>query len=517
MNPSTEDQEHVPQETQERAEVAATTHALRFLRSRWVAILALSALLLTPCYWHRRIEAGDLGSHTYNAWLALLVAKGQAPGLHISPQWNNVLVDVALTWLGSRLGFITAERIVVSVCVLCFFWGAFAFIGASAQRAPWFLVPAIAMISYGYTFYAGFLNYYLSLGLAFGAAALFWRGTRIDWILAVVLAILTYLAHPMGFGVLLAMVVYIRLNEMVRGWQRALLFTLALLALCGFHFYLLRFKTQPGMGSHGLLMTGADQLLLFGGHYKLLAVVVLAFGSLCFCVSAVQDWKEPALLWRIWTPLTLWVLLLVTAVILPGLIWLPQYIAPFSSITTRLTSVTAIVGLSILGCVQPRTWILVGLAVCAAIFFGLQFQDTGALNRMEQQTETLVAGLPYGWRVSYTLYFNEDYRINFRHFVDRACIGKCFAYSNYEPHTGQFRVRITPPGSPLLSDSGLAIELGEYVVRDADLPMAQIYQSDEADLTKLAIRELKAGEKNGRVGHHPPASEIESRLPNRAR
>lgn len=510
-------EEHVPRETQERSEIAATTHALRFVRSRWISILALSALVLTPCYWHRRIEAGDLGSHTYNAWLALLVAKGQAPGLHISPQWNNVLVDLALTWLGSRLGFITAERIVVSVCVLCFFWGAFAFVAAPTQRAPWFLVPAIAMISYGYTFYAGFLNYYLSLGLAFGAAAFFWRGTRIDWILGVVLAILTLIAHPMGFGVLLAMVAYIRLAEMVRGWQRVLLFALALLALCGLHFYLLRFGTQPGLGFHGLLMTGADQLLLFGGHYKLIAVVVLAFGSLCFCVPAIRDWKELASLQRIWTPLTLWALLLLSAVILPGVIWLPQYIAPVSSISGRLTSVTAIVGLSVLGCVRPRRWILVGLAVCAAVFFRLQFQDTGALNRMEQQAETLIAGLPYGWRVSYTLYFNEGYRINFRHFVDRACIEKCFTYSNYEPGSGQFRVRITPPGSPLVSDSSLAMELGEYVVRDSDLPMAQIYQSDEADLTKLAIRELKSGEKNGRLGHHPPTSEIESRLPNRAR
>ncbi len=42
--------------------------------------------------------------------------------------------------------------------------------------------------------------------------------------------------------------------------------------------------------------------------------------------------------------------------------------------------------------------------------------------------------------------------------------------------------------------------------------MAQIYQSDENDLTKLAIRNLTAGEKNGRVGHHYPASEIAERL-----
>jgi hypothetical protein len=47
--------------------------------------------------------------------------------------------------------------------------------------------------------------------------------------------------------------------------------------------------------------------------------------------------------------------------------------------------------------------------------------------------------------------------------------------------------------------------------------MAQIYQPDETHLIKLAIRELTAGEKNGRLGHYPPASEIEKRLPNRSR
>jgi hypothetical protein len=513
LNPWTA--EHITQETQKPTEISAATHALRFVRSRWLSILALSALLLTPCYWHRRIEAGDLGSHTYNAWLALLVAQGQAPGLHTSPQWYNVLVDLALTWLGSRIGFITAERIVVSACVLCFFWGAFAFIAASTQRAPWFIVPAIAIISYGYTFYAGFMNYYLSLGLAFGAAAFFWRGTRrTDWILGGALAILTFMAHPGGFGVLLALVAYIRLAEMARGWQSYALFASALLALGGLHFYLLTLKTLPGLGRRGLFMTGADQLLLFGRHYRPIAELVLAFGSLCFCVAAFQDWKDLALLRRVWTPLTLWALLLVTAAILPGVIWLPLFPAPFGSTSSRLTSVTAILGLCVLGSVRPRKWILAGLVVCAALFFRLQYYDTGALNSMEQQAETLVAGLPYGWHVTYTLYLSEDPRVNFRHFVDRACIGKCFTYTNYEPHSGQFRIRVSPQGSPLVSDSGgQAMELGEYVVRDADLPMAQIYQPDEADLTKLAIRELKAGEKNGRVGHHPPASEIESRLP----
>ena len=477
-------------------------------------ILGLSGLCLVPCYWHRRIEAGDLGSHEYNAWLALLAEHGRAPGLYLVRQWNNVLVDVGLSWLGSFVGFAVAEKVVVSTCVLCFFWGAFALIAAFTQRPPWVLLPAIAMIAYGYTFYAGFMNYYLSVGLAFWAMALFLRGTRIEWILGAGLATLAFIAHPIGFGVLLATVAYTQLAEMAGGRYRWFVLILACLILCGVHFWLLRFRTEPTLGAHGLLMTGADQLMLFGTRYKFFSRVVFFLGSLGFVVAVIRDrQKLSSLLPRVWTPLTLWGLFVANAVLLPGAIWLPQYVNAISATATRMTSVTAIFALCILGFLRPRRWILAGGIACATIFFRLQYQDTGTLNRMEQQAETLVSTLPYGSRVSYTLELSEPSRVNFRHFVDRVCIGKCFAYSNYEPGSGQFRIRISPTGSSIVSTSSLAMELGEYVVRSADLPMAQIYQPDEADLTKLAIRNLTPGEKNGRLGHHPAPSEIVDRLP----
>jgi hypothetical protein len=45
---------------------------------------------------------------------------------------------------------------------------------------------------------------------------------------------------------------------------------------------------------------------------------------------------------------------------------------------------------------------------------------------------------------------------------------------------------------------------GEYEVDDSDLPMKQIFQCDASDLTKLCIRDLVAGESNGRMGYKPP-------------
>jgi len=488
-----------------RRQPSETARALRFLQKHWGAFLLVSALILVPCFWHRHIEAGDLGSHTYISWLSVLVEQGRVPGLFIAHQWNNVVVDVALSWLGPRLGFAVAERIVVSACVLTFFWGAFSIVAASTRRVPWTVTPAIAVIAYGFTFYAGFMNFYLSMGLAFFAAAVTWRGTRSDWIVGAIFAAMSLVAHPMGFGLLVALVVYIHAAEAVRGRYRWLVVGAALLFVVGVHFALPHFfHTDSWRGSKPLAMNGADQLVLFRHAYVYLALATFAFGCLAFLISAVADHDPKRLAERVRTPLELWTILLIAAPLVPGAIWLPEYTAAVSAINSRITSLTAILGLCILGAVAPRKWIFAGLSAIALVFFALQYRDTAILNRMEQQAENLVAGLPYGSKVSYTIDLGNFSRINSRHFVDRACIGRCFAYSNYEPGSKQFRVRISPGGSSIVSASGFDLEHGVYVVRKQDLPLYQIYQPDEADLTKLAIRSLSAGERNGSVGHRQP-------------
>ena len=97
--------------------------AANFLKQYWLRLLIISAAVLTPCFWQRRIQAGDLGSHLYNAWLAQLVARGDVPGLWIARQWNNVLFDLLLLHLGNIAGLHAAEKISVCTAVLIFFWG----------------------------------------------------------------------------------------------------------------------------------------------------------------------------------------------------------------------------------------------------------------------------------------------------------------------------------------------------------------------------------------------------------
>src|SRR6266480_6458014 len=140
--------------------------AAKFIGNNAFSVVLISALLVVPCFWHSRIQAGDLGSHVYNAWLAQLIEHHQISGLTIARQWSNVLFDLLLLQLGNFAGLVVAEKIVVSFAVLVFFWGSFSFLAAVAGRPPWLLTPFLFVLSYGYVFHMGFMNYYLSIGLA---------------------------------------------------------------------------------------------------------------------------------------------------------------------------------------------------------------------------------------------------------------------------------------------------------------------------------------------------------------
>ncbi len=106
---------------------------MAFLHARAWLIAVLSILVVVPCLWLPRIEAGDPGSHVYNAWLRRLVEQGQAPGLYFGPQWNNMFLDVGLDWVAKLVGLPAAEKYVLPICVLIFFWGCFALVFPGCQ------------------------------------------------------------------------------------------------------------------------------------------------------------------------------------------------------------------------------------------------------------------------------------------------------------------------------------------------------------------------------------------------
>jgi hypothetical protein len=76
--------------------------------------------------------------------------------------------------------------------------------------------------------------------------------------------------------------------------------------------------------------------------------------------------------------------------------------------------------------------------------------------------------------------------------IDRACMGRCYSFANYEPSTRQFRVRAMADNPFVVrtySDSW-ALQTGAYLVKPADLP---IYAVDLDDSGHVIVRNLKAG------------------------
>jgi hypothetical protein len=473
---------------------------------RLTLIFGISVLLILPCFWHERIEAGDLASHAYNAWLAQLVKKGQAPGLYRVRQWSNVLFDVTLLQVSNLLGFSAAQKVVVSLCVLVFFWGVFFLISSVTQREPWFLTPCMAMLAYGYSFSMGFMNYYLSIGLACIALGAAWNGGVGNWLIAAGLAPFVYLAHPIGFLWLIGTLAYRVVRQRVPAWWKAALPIAGVAPFVVAHWYLVHRVSFPvdWSGPPLYLRTGADQLILYGSRYEKLSWAALAFGCFCVVVELVLRWRERGGYRELAVPVELYAVTLCAAALLPENLQPPMYAGWIGLLVSRLTTIAAIWGLCVLANLKRRKWHLAGFGALALGFFGFLYQDTAWLNRLESNAETIVSRLPYGTRIISMIDADPSWRVQFiGHIGDRACIGRCFTYSNYEPPSGQFRLRVSKQGSPIVTsseDDSEDMEGGGYEIQETDPPLRLLYQCDKRDLTRLCLHDLEVGENTGQFG-----------------
>jgi hypothetical protein len=481
----------------------ALSRALRFVRTNILLISIISAVLIIPCFWHRHIEAGDLPSHTFNAWLATLIQQGRAPGLYLAPQAYNILFDLLLLYSVKLFGFAAGPKIVVTISVLIFFWGAFSFIAALSERTPWLLTPCIAMLAYGYTFNMGFFNYYLSMGLAcFGLAILWKQPQRSEWLAAIVICALATLAHPIGPLWFAGLLAYIAIRKTIR-WPWRLTLPAAIIAIfIAGHRYLENWSdfefSWPERPFY--LFNGLDQLVLYGARYRFVSYALLAIFIFWLASEYFQRRESPIPLTPFFLSLELYLVAFCITSLLPQNLRGGPDSVWIGLLVSRLTIITAIFALCILSALRPSKPAALATLACSIFFFTLLYRDTAKLNRLESHAESLTAQLPFGTLVIPTLASPSDPRIQFvHHIIDRACIGHCFTYSNYEPSSFQFHGRVSP-GSPLIAfraADAQEMEAGNYVVRDSDPPFVNIYQCSPTDYTVLCARTLTPGEKTG--------------------
>ncbi|HKC70533.1 MAG TPA: hypothetical protein VKB60_02865, partial [Terriglobales bacterium] len=278
------------------------------------------ALMLAPCFWQSSIQAGDLSSHLYNSWLALQIRSGAVHGLSIVPQWTNVAFDWLLTWLLANFGTEPAQKIAVSLAVLVFAGGAFAFVSAASSRRPWFLTPCIAVLAYGFVFHIGFFNFYLSLGICLWFLAAFWNGSAGRRAAAAPLLALAWLAHPLPVVWAAGASGYVMIARRLTEKRQLYLLGVGIAALlAGQQFLSARYHTVwSPLQVFGV--SGADQAFVYGRKY----VVVTAGLLLLWLVWLRRSLKEGG---RRGLQIPAQLLLLTGAgvVLIPSRIDFPQY------------------------------------------------------------------------------------------------------------------------------------------------------------------------------------------------
>ncbi len=466
--------------------------ARKFLTRTSVRVVLISALVLVPCFWQSRMQAGDLSSHLYNAWLSIQIGEGKAPGLQIVPQHTNILFDLLLAGLMRTVGPWGAEHIAVPLAVLTFFWGAFAVVCAVSRSRPWYVLTFLAVLAHGWVFHMGFMNFYLATGLSFWAFALLWKPTLRSAIAAVPLIALAALAHAVPLAWMIGCIAYAWLARKIRPRARLILLVAAVAALIIMrHFLIASFPTRWS-AEQVISMTGADQMSVFESKYHPLEFILLAVWFSLF-TRAVQRKGEERMLLGI--PFQLCLIASAAVLLLPSAVLLPGYVHPMRYIAERMSLIVGVSCCALLGGVVPGQRESIATAILTGLFFSFLYVDTRALNHVEDLMEQSVARMPAGSRVISAL-CDERRDVNLlAHTVDRVCIRRCFSYANDAPSTGQFRIRAGRANPIAVSESSdaEALETGKYVVEARDLPLYQIYLRGHY----LNSRLLKAGDVTG--------------------
>jgi hypothetical protein len=453
-----------------------------------------------PCLWQSRIQAGDLSSHVYNAWLASQISGGALHGVSIARQWNNVLFDLELSFFASHFGFGVAQRIAAGLAVLIFAWGAIRFVSSEGAN-PWFVVPSIAMLAYGFTFHLGFFNFYLSLGICLWYLAVFVSaGWRARLLFAPLLA-LAWLAHPLPVVWTAGLGVYAAIFEQLPAGKRNPLLIAGVTSLLAAHFVLMHHYHCFWSIGQTVFVTGANQVLLFDNKYIVVFVVLLTLWLL-FLRRILKSRTRPAINSDLQTQFFL--LTAAAVILIPTAVTFPQYALPFSYITTRLSLMAGVTFCALLSRVQLNTYEKLTLTLTAAIFFAFIFHDTREFNRIEDGVDRTVAQFPSESRVI-GLFLTQSTRINpLGHAVDRACIQHCFSYANYEPASRQFRIRAEAANRAVMNDFAevAQVEQGKYKVQTRDLPLFFVYSCGPVH-REVCSRELHAGDDIGVVSREP--------------
>jgi hypothetical protein len=444
------------------------------LPGRFIPYAIVSLSIAIPCVWQPHIQAGDLSSHLYNAWLVNEVSAGHLAGLYVVPQFTNVLFDRLLSLLMKSGSVVTTERTAVLLAVQVFFWGCFRLASVAVGRPAWTAAPYLALAAYGAVFRMGFFNFYLAAGICAWAIALVWRDHPRFRLLAIPLLALAYTAHSIACIWASAVIGYVWMARRLQPSRRPWLAGIGLLSIAGAGIGLFLAPNVVSRWAPGLRigsMLGTDQVLTFGMKY-----VFVAATWLCLWILLLVRRFEmlPSMLEDV--PFQLLVLNSAAYLCMPDAIWFPLYHVRLTYIAIRLSLLSAILFGVVIARVRMNAIDKAIGGALVVVFFSFAYVDERAINSIETKMVRAIATLPPGARVIATVRDAHLYLPALEHLVDRACIGRCFHFADYEPPTAQFRLRAKPGNPYVMTDIGdvLALENSEYVWRRRDIDLYRL-------------------------------------------
>jgi hypothetical protein len=333
------------------------------------------------------------------------------------------------------------------------------------------------------------------MGLCLWYLATVWDG---DWrvhALAAPLLILAWTAHPFPVAWAFSVAAYAALARRLAPPRRVWLVALGFAAILALRLFLTSRYSCTWSPKQIFFVTGANQLEVFGPKYLLpfaaLLLLWAILGRRLFKSGGRESFFASI-------PIQLWIVNAAAITLIPDRVMFPQYALPFGFVTDRLSLVAALLMCASLGGIALTKREAFALLAVPAVFFGFLYADQRDLNRMEDRMGLVISRLPQQQRVVDSLFDRSLRSLCLQHDLDRACIGHCYSYGNYEAASRQFRVRASNNNEMVLSDfvDVDAASEGKYVVSPRDLPLFLIYPCG-ANLRDFCSRALREGESDG--------------------
>jgi hypothetical protein len=302
-----------------------------------------------------------------------------------------------------------------------------------------------------------------------------------------------YLAHALPVAWVAGLAAFKVVAGRLPGELRPYLIAGALLVMVVAGAILARTMETHWSAQQLMLTTGLDQIWIFDSKYYALRMALLFLWIVLF-LNMVRGSDARQVLGG--PPFQFCVLSAAAVFILPTWILIPGYRHALAYIAERMSLGLGICFCALLAGARPRRFERGAMVAIAVIFFAFLYRDEHALNSFEDRMQQVLAALPAGQRVISAI---DDPGLRagaLAHMIDRACIGHCYSYANYEPSTAQFRIRAereNPYVASSYKDSWL-MQVGMYVVTDRDLPL---YQVDLDASGQLVLKSLRAGEACG--------------------